>query len=114
MVLLQPLVLKNISPHIFEEFLFGNNFNSVAIVESRVPKRVPYRHGLSMVLLQPLLWKNISLLIFKDFLFGNNFNRVAIVDSRAPQLVPWPLYGLTTTFNFRKIYLLLFFEEFLS
>ena len=56
MVLLQPLVLKNISLLIFEDLLFRNNFNSIAIIESRAPKLVPYRLGLFMVLLQSLCW----------------------------------------------------------
>ena len=43
MVLLQPLVWKNISLLIFEDFLFRNNFNSVSIIDSRAPKRFPYR-----------------------------------------------------------------------
>ena len=39
MVLLQPLLLKNISLPIFKDFLFSNNFNSVAIVDFRAPNR---------------------------------------------------------------------------
>ena len=66
-------------------------FHSVASIDSRAPKLVPYRHGLFMVLLQPLVPKNISLLIFEYFLFGNNFNSVAIIDSRAPKCFPYRL-----------------------
>ena len=50
-----------------------SNFNSVALTDSRAPKRVPYRHGLYMDLLKPLVLNNISLLILKDLLLGEQF-----------------------------------------
>ena len=60
MVLLQPLVVKNISLLIFEEFLFSNNFKSVATIDSIASKLVPQRLVLIMVLLKPLVWKNMG------------------------------------------------------
>ena len=74
MVSLQPLALKNIYLLIFEEFILGKEFNSVAIFDFIAPKLVPYRDGLYMVFVQQLVLKNISVLIFEEFLFHKNVN----------------------------------------
>ena len=91
MVLLQPLVWKNISLLIFKDFLFA----TISITSPWSSKTCSIW---AWPLLQPLVLKNISF-IFKESLFGQNFNIhyfvcrnvniiFAIIDSRALELVP--------------------------